>query len=197
MKAFTVRFVRLMQLYRPRSKTAHRALQALFQLFAVFCRCRVAGASSYTAPPAPRCSISQHCSTSSAYQIQTLRRTLYSSAQPPYYNKVYKGGSGVPLLWIHTRQCSIPQTMPARRGRLLPCADRWQVLHPAHLLRGQRLHLYRVSPAACNLAPVSSQGAPSQPGTLHPAGQSSGRGRGGRRGTIGGSRRISFRAFAR
>ena len=33
------------------------------------------------------------------------------------------------------------------------------VLHPAHLLRGHRLHLYRVSPAACNLAPVSSQGA--------------------------------------
>ena len=119
MKAFTVRFVLLMQLYRPRSKTAHRALQALFQLFAVFCRCRVAGASSYTAPPAPRWSISQHCSTSSAYQIPTLRRTLYSSAQPPYYNKVYKGGSGVPLLWIHTRQCSRSQTMPARRGSAL------------------------------------------------------------------------------
>lgn len=40
--------------------------------------------------------------------------------------------------------------MPARRGQLLPCVDRWQVLH---LLRGQRLHLHRVSPAACNLAP--------------------------------------------
>lgn len=36
--------------------------------------------------------------------------------------------------------------MPARRGQLLPCVDRWQVLHPAHLLRGQRLHLYRVQP---------------------------------------------------
>lgn len=31
--------------------------------------------------------------------------------------------------------------------------------------------------AACNLAPVSSQGAPA--GTLHPAGQSSGRGEAG------------------
>ena len=42
---------------------------------------------------------------------------------------------------------------------------------------------------------VSGQGGHS--GTLHPAEQSSSRGRGGRRGTIGGSRRISFRAFAR
>lgn len=63
--------------------------------------------------------------------------------------------------------------MPARRGLLLPCVDRWQVLHPAHLLRGQRLHLYRVSPAACDLATVSSQDAPA--GTLHPAGQFSSR----------------------
>ena len=75
--------------------------------------------------------------------------------------------------------------MPARRGQLLPCADRWQVLHPAHLLRGQRLHLCR----------VSGQGGRS--GSIHPAGQSSSKGRGGRRGTIGGSRRTSFRAFAR
>ena len=34
-------------------------------------------------------------------------------------------------------------------------------------------------------------------GALHPEGQSSSRKRGGRRGTIGGFRRISFRAFAR
>lgn len=56
---------------------------------------------------------------------------------------------------------------------------RWQVLHPAHLLRGQRLHLYRVSPA-----PSTRRGSPAT-------------GHGGRRGTIGGYRRISFRAFAR
>lgn len=56
---------------------------------------------------------------------------------------------------------------------------RWQVLHPTHLLRGQRLYLYRVSPAACDLAPVSSHGVLGQPGTLHPAGQSSGRGTAG------------------
>lgn len=38
---------------------------------------------------------------------------------------------------------------------------------------GQRLHLCRVIPAACDLAPASSHGAPA--GTFYPAGQSSGR----------------------
>lgn len=180
------------ELYHPRHKTAHRVLHGLFQLFAVFYLCCMVGAirlyctacaalERITAPgrPAP------------IPEIPAPRRTLYSSAQPAYYNKVYKGAAVRPLLWIHARRCNIPQTIPARRGQLLPSADRWQVLHPAHLLRGQRLHLYRVSPAACNLAPVNGQGAPA--GTLSPAGQSSGV----RHGTIGGSRRISFRAFAR
>ena len=83
------------------------------------------------------------------------------------------------LLWIHAKRRNTSQTMQARRGQLLPCVDRWQVIHPAHLLRGQRLHLHKVSPAACDLAP----------------GQQSGRG--GRRRTTDGYRRISFRAFAR
>lgn len=63
-----------------------------------------------------------------------------------------------PLLWIHVRRCNISQTMPARRGQLLPSADRWQVLHPMHLLRG-----------------AASPPAQGQPDTLHPARQSSGR----------------------
>ena len=63
--------------------------------------------------------------------------TLYRSAQPAYYNKVYKRVQHI-----------ADHASPA--GQLLPCADRWQVIHPAHLLRGQRLHLYRVSPAARN-----------------------------------------------
>lgn len=100
---------------------------------------------------------------SSAYQIQPPRWTLYSSAQPPYYNNVYKGGgSGVPLLWIHTRQCNISQTMPARR---------------------------RLAPTACESLASAAPGAPAegsasppiqgQSGTLHPAGQSSSRGAAG------------------
>lgn len=43
----------------------------------------------------------------------------------------------------------------------------------------RRRSRYFPSPAACDLAPVSSQGAPGQSGTLHPAGQSSGRGAAG------------------
>ena len=156
----------MQSLYSPRRKTAHRVLQTPFRLFAVFPPLLFVCASGYTAPTAPRWSVSQRRNTSSVYQIPATRRALHRSAQPPYYNKVYKGA---PLLWIHARQCSKSQTMPARRGHLIPCVDLWQVLHPAHLLRGQRLHLYKVNPAACDLAP-------GQPVALHPAGQSSSRG---------------------
>lgn len=44
-------------------------------------------------PPAPRRSVSQSRSTSSTYQIPPPRRTLCRPAQPPYYNKVYKGAA--------------------------------------------------------------------------------------------------------
>lgn len=165
-------------LYSPCHKTAHKALQWLFLLFAVFCRCCVAvhpaishrlyHAGSYHSAATPPANTKYHRHAG----------TLYRSAQPPIIIRYIRG-----------------QTMPAAAGQLIPCADLWQVLHPAHLLRGQRLHLYRVSPAAGGLAPGQRQGGRS--GILHPAEQSSGRGRGGRRGTIGGCRRISFRAFAR
>lgn len=92
-QAFTARFVPSMQLYHQHSKAAHRALHGLFQLFAVFCRRCVSGASGYTALPVPRWSVSQRRSISSAYQIPATRWTLYRPAQPPYYNKVYKGAA--------------------------------------------------------------------------------------------------------
>lgn len=76
--------------------------------------------------------------------------------------------------------------MPARRGLLLPCVDRWQVLTACQQYRPGAPDEGSASPPA--------QG---QPGPLHPAGQSSERGRGGRRGTIDGYRRSFFRAFAR
>ena len=69
-----------------------------FPAIRLFCRRCVAGASAYTAPAAPRWSVSQRRNTSSTYQIPAPHRTLYSSAQTTYYNKVYKGA---PLLWIH------------------------------------------------------------------------------------------------
>lgn len=94
--------------------------------------------------------------------------------------------------------------MPAAAGQCLPCADRRQVLHPAHLLRGQRLHLYRVSPAGSRYfqRPAAGGLAPGQQCRVISLAPSTRRsspaaGWGGRRGTIGGSRRISFRAVAR
>lgn len=137
--AFTTAFISSMQLYRPRRKTAHGALQKLFRLFAAFFRCCVA---VYPA-------ILHHLRHAGAY---------HSAAAPPAHTGYQRSagrctGQRIPPIIIMYIRVRTPQTMPARRGQLLPCVDRWQVLHPAHLLRGQRLHLYRVSPAACNLAP--------------------------------------------
>lgn len=147
-------------------------------------------------PLAPRWSVSQRRSTSKTYQNQRHARTMCRPAQPPYYNNVYKGARVRPLLWLHARRCSISQTMPARQGQLLPSVNHWQVLHPAHLLGG--VSVSTCTGSARRLAiwhRVSGQGAPA--GTFYPAEQSSSRGRGGRRGTIDGYRRISFLAFVR
>lgn len=83
-----------------------------FPAIRLFCRRCVAGASAYTAPAAPRWSVSQRRNTSSTYQIPAPHRTLYSSAQTAYYNNVYKGARVRRLLWIHARQCSRSQTIP-------------------------------------------------------------------------------------
>lgn len=122
----------------------------------------------------------------------------------------YTGQRRPPIIIRYIRGCSIQQTMPAAAGQFLPCADRLQVL----------THCQQYRPGAPAEGPTSppAQGQPGgvlmlptpgglhsgtgsavragRPGTLHPAGQSSGSGHGGRRGTIGGYRRISFRAFA-
>ena len=90
------------------------------------------GVSCYAVQPARRWRTHQRTKRLHRYQTSPPRWTLYRSAQPPYYNNVYKG-AGV-------RTCY--GSMPARRGQLLPCVDRWQVLHQ---VQGQ--------PAACNLAP--------------------------------------------
>ena len=83
--------------------------------------------ADYT-PPAPRWSAHTRPDAMHRYQIPTPHRTLYSSAQPPYYNKVYIGVQRrTPVMDLCQTVQRIPQTMPARRG--------------------QRLHLYRVSPA--------------------------------------------------
>lgn len=74
-------------------------------------------------PPAPRWSVSQRRSASSTYpRYQTQRRTLYSSAQPPYYNKVYKGAGvrpyygSMPDSAAYRRPCQ-PGGAVQRQGR--------------------------------------------------------------------------------
>lgn len=54
-----------------------------FPAIRLFCRRCVAGASAYTAPAAPRWSVSQRRNTSSTYQIPAPHRTLCSLSQPP------------------------------------------------------------------------------------------------------------------
>lgn len=135
------------------------------------------------------------------HRLRHAGRCTAQHSRPIIIRYIKGGGSGVPLLWIHTRQCSISQTMPARRGQLLPPVDRWQVL--------TRCQQYRPGAPAEGSASPPVQGHPG--GWRSGTGQQSGRtgwhnppggavqqqGRGGRRGTIGGSRRIYFLAFAR
>ena len=96
----TVPYKRLQRLFCHQCKyTAHAAKQrtGLYSVFSVdltysSAHNTVTTQADYT-PPAPRWSVSQRRSISSAYQIQPPRRTLYRTAQPPYYNKVYKGAA--------------------------------------------------------------------------------------------------------
>lgn len=132
--------------------------------------------AAYT-PPAPRWRAYHQTLHLHQYQIQPPRWTLHSSAQTAYYNKVCKAQpcyGSMPDGAAYCRPCQ-PGGVSSCRLRIAgKCWHAVSSTDPAHLLMGQRLHLYKVSPAACNLAPVSGQGAPA--GTLHPAEQPSGRG---------------------
>lgn len=141
-----------------RCKTAHMALQWLFWLFAVFYAYYSAvypailyslqGAGGHTSKR----------NTSSAYQIPPPRRTLYRSAQP-----------SIIIRYIRVYLCA-------------PVMDPCQtVQHIADHARQTRS-----APAACESLAWSAPGAPAegaasppvqcQPGILHPAGHSGGRG---------------------
>lgn len=87
-------------------------------------------------PPVPRWRAYTRPDTLNRYQAPPPHRDAAQLSTAAYYNNVYKRVQGCVLLWIHARQRSIQQTIPAAAGQRLPCADRWQVLHPAHLLRG-------------------------------------------------------------
>ena len=72
------------------------------------------------APPAPRWRAYTRPDALSRYQNHRHVGTLHRSTQPSIIIRYIRG-----------------QTMPAAAGQHLPCADRWQVLHPVHPLRGQ------------------------------------------------------------
>lgn len=112
--------------------TPQNSAQGFTDAFQIICRVLpllYGGASCYAVQPARRWMAYRQAQRLHRYQISPPRQTLHRSAQPPYYNKVYKGARVRPLLWIYARRCSIPQTMPARRGQLLLSVDRWQVMH--------------------------------------------------------------------
>ena len=176
-QAFTARFVPSVQLYRPRRKTVHRALQWLFLRLHPLNRLQYqTDTSGYNTT----CDTLEH--TTAPQHLQHIPDTsatpdAVQASGAAYYNKVYKERSPV-MDPCQTVQHTADHSSPAGSA-----------------------------PTACGSLANATLGAPAegsasppiqgQSGTLHPAGQSSSRGRGGRRGTIGGYRRISFRAVAR
>lgn len=150
-------------LFRTCSYTAHAIKQCtrLYRRFSGYLPYSTAANNRPTQAaitlPAPRWSVSQRRSTSSTYQIPPPRRTLCRSAQPPYYNKVYKEGA---VQHTANRACGGVSILPTPGG----------------------LRIWHRSAVSAHPPPGR---AVQQPG------------RGGRRGTIDGYRRISFRAFAR
>lgn len=117
-----------MQLYNTRRKTAHRALQGHSLQSDPFNRPRYqTDTSGYNTA----CTTLEHITAPQHLQPIPDTSTTPDAVQvstAAYYNKVYKGAGARRLLWIHSRQCSISHTMPARRGQLLPFVNRWQVL---------------------------------------------------------------------
>ena len=169
-QAFTAAFITSMQLYSKRCKTAHRALQERFRLFTLFCRRCVAGASAYTAPAATRWSVPQRPDA-----LQHIPDTTVTPGR-------CTGQHRRPIIIRYIRGCSIPQTMLARRGLLPLCAGRWQVLtrcqqyRPGAPAEGSASPPVQSQPGGVSMLPTPGG---LQPGTLHPAGHSSGMGAAG------------------
>lgn len=171
----TAKYKRLQRvLCRPCNYTAHAAKQStgLYSGFSCGLTYSTAHntrpAKADITPPVPRWTAYQRPDALHRYQIPAPRRTLHRSAQP--------------------------QTMQARRGQLLPYAGPLASAAPGAPAEGLARRRSRCfpRPAACNLVPGqrSAQHPP-------PNGAVQQQGRGGQRGTTGGSRRSSFRAFAR
>lgn len=138
-----------MQLYRPRHKTARRALQALFPQFVPLSRRRYqTDTSSYNTvcDTLERITAAQHLQHIPRYKRHVKRCT---------------GQHGRPIIirYIKARVRPCCGSMQARRGQLLPSVNHWQVLtrcqqhRPGAPAEGSASPPDRVSPAACDLAP--------------------------------------------
>lgn len=162
MLAFTARFSVSMQLYRPRSKTAHRALHGLFLRLHPFKRPRYqTGKSGYNTA----------CTTLEGIHAPGRAQPIPDTTATPgrctgqHIPSIiirYIRGAGVrPAVDpCQTVQHIADHASPA--GHLLPCADHWQVLTrcqqykpgaPAEGSAAPPVNLAKVSPAACALAP--------------------------------------------
>lgn len=128
-------------------------------------------------PHTPRWSVSQRRDAPHRYQIPTPRRTLCSSTQTAYYNNVYKR---VQHTADHASPAGSAPTVCRSLASAAPGVPAEGSAPPP--VQGQPGGLRSGTGSACRPPPgraVQQQG------------------RGGRRGTIDGYRRISFRAFAR
>lgn len=156
-QAFTACFLSSMQfLYHPRHKTAHRALQVLFLQFVPLSRRRYqTDASGYNivCDTLERITAPQH--------LQRIPDTRRNAGR-------YTGQHSRPIIIRYIRAYPCYGSMP----------DSAAYYRPYKPGGGQRLHLYRVSPAASQYLPrpAACDLAPGKPGALHPAGQSSSRG---------------------
>ena len=111
-QAFTARFAVSMKLYNPRNKTVHRALQWLFLRLRPLNRPRYqTNTSGYNTT----------CDTLEGIHAPGRPQPIPDTTATPGR---CTGQHSPPIIIRYIRW----QTMPARRGQLLPCMDRWQVL---------------------------------------------------------------------
>ena len=111
-QAFIAAFITSMQLYRPRYKTAHRALQGLFMRLHPLNRPRYrTGKSGYNTI----------CATLEGIHAPGRAQPIPDTTATPGR---CTGQHRPPIIIRYIRG----QTMPAAAGQRLPCADHWQVL---------------------------------------------------------------------
>ena len=136
-----------MQLYRPRHKTAHRALHGCFLRLHPLNRPRYqTDTSGYNTT----------CATLEGIPAPGSPQPIPDTTATPGR---CTGQHRQSIIIRYIRG----QTMPAAAGQLLPSADCWQVLHPAHPLRGQPGGLQSGTRSAVRagiLAPSTRRGSP-------------------------------------